>query len=271
MASQIIFYKKNFIDLSFGSISITVTDATATNTGQAFVGYLRNRKNSSAWITTGSNDAANTQLDIDWTDQRTIDNLLLVKHNFSDYTIQYWNGSAYVDFSSAINVSGGVALTTVHTFTAVQTSKIRLIITGTIVADADKIMRQFIATEQIGQLESWPIISGVVNSKSKKVTKALSGKSYVADTIGSFACSLDVEILKSSLDLAIFEQIFDSYEGVLVWLCGGDEVQFSSKRQGYRLEDIFLMRPVSEYNPDWFQGLYVAGIVFSIKLQESIT
>jgi hypothetical protein len=319
MAQQIKFFRKNYIDQSYSNITLTVTDATASDTGSSILTYLQNRKNTSAWLTTGSADAANTQLDIDWGTSLDLDTLILVKHNFDAYTIQYWNGSAYVDFSTAINESSltpttqndppaspsvgdkyivgtgtgawasqdgkytewngtswdfydtsRLEKTAIHSFTTVATQKIRIIITGTMVADDDKILRQLICTKAIGQLNAWPIVRTPLISRNKKTTRALSGKVYLAESIKSFSCTLEVESLKNADDMAIFEELFEKYEGVLIWLCGGDESQYSSMREGYRLEDIYLVRPVSEYSPEWFLGLYQAGVQFLVNLEESI-
>jgi len=77
------FFEKNKIDLDNSDASITITDGTATDTGGDFVDQVRNRNNYSGWATTGSNDAANTQIDIDTTDQVTVDTLFLLQNNFS--------------------------------------------------------------------------------------------------------------------------------------------------------------------------------------------
>src|SRR4051812_33469430 len=103
MAQQICVFKKNLIDLSNTNGVLTVTDATATNNGQTFVDFIRNRNNSSAWLTTGSNDAANTQIDVDLGETRDITDIILVKHNWKAYTIKYsTDGVSYSDFTSAI-------------------------------------------------------------------------------------------------------------------------------------------------------------------------
>jgi len=46
------------------------------------------------------------------------------------YTVQYWNGSAFVDFSTPVNVTDNTAPNRTHTFTPVSTTKIRLTVTS---------------------------------------------------------------------------------------------------------------------------------------------
>lgn len=270
MAEQIYFFKKNYIDLTFDGVTITVTDTVASNKGQDFVDYIRNRKNSSAWLTTGSTDAANTTLEVDWGSSKELNSIILIGHNFKAFTVQYWTGVAWADFSTAIAETTNTAETNYYSFDSVNTTKIQIIITGTQVADADKILKQLIATDEIGQLNGWPVIKRPTASTNKSISRSLSGKVYVAEGIGAFSCQLTVENWNNDADLTIIETVYEAGEGVHVWLCGGDEDQFSSKRVGYRLEDLYFMRPTDEYRPEFFRGLYQTGIKFQMKLEEAI-
>ena len=234
MSAQIKFFKKNKADISNSLVSITVTDATATNNGQDFVDFMRNRNNYSAWLTTGSNDAANTTLVVDMTEERDVDTIILVDHNFDSYTLKYWNGSSYVDFSTAISVSGNTSDTTSHDVTSVSTSRIQLVITGTQVADADKRLAQLIVTEKLvsGQLEGWPIIKAPEHTTNKKISRMLSGKVNVVESLGAFSMDLEVANWNIDADLDIVEEIYFGKRGVLVWLSAGNEAQFSHLRMG---------------------------------------
>ena len=54
MSGQIKFYRKSHIDFDRINPEITVTDSVATNDGQEFINFLRNRNNNSGWNTSGS-------------------------------------------------------------------------------------------------------------------------------------------------------------------------------------------------------------------------
>lgn len=265
MSKQIVFMNKNKCDVENTDCSITASQ------GQSFVDFVRNRSNRSAWITTGSVDADNTTFEVDFGGLRLVDIIILVKHTFAAYTIQYWDGSAWQDFSTAVNVSGNTAETTYHEFTQVSTSKLLLTITGTITPDSDKSLFQFIASDKIGRLNGWPIVGSPRISKQKKVNKMLSGRSNVTESLGGFSCSLSLDVYSDETDLNTFEDLYDSTEGFLVWLCGGDQAQFSSVRKGWRLEDVYLMRTANEYEPEFYKGSYKSGIVVDIDLVEVIT
>lgn len=270
MSQAIKFYEKNIIDIDADNITITITDAIATDNGSSYVDYLRNRNNDSLWSTTGSTDAANTQIDVDMTDTYTFDRILLVGHNFKAYTIQYHNGATYVNFSTAISESTNTNTTNEHQFTAVQASKIRIIITGAQVVDADKYLKQLIICESIGQLQGWPEINNPTYSINKRELKMLSGKSFLNRQRGNFSVDLSVSNYNVSTDLDIVEHIYFSIKGVLVWINAGDSTQFAREHISYRSEDIFLMLPRDEYSPEFYKSLYQSGIKLNMKLIEVV-
>jgi len=270
---QIIFFKKNKIDLDNENIEITATDLVATDNGQDYVDFMRNRNLTSAWMTTGSTDAANTQLDIVLSDSEDVSEIVLVGVNLKAYTIKYHNGITFVDFSTPINVSGNTATTKRHSFNAVTSDQFRIIITGTMVANDDKQIKQLIFTEYLltGQLNGFPIIKLPTLSANKRINKMLSGKANVVESIGSFSCDLNVANWRDDDDLTLVEELYFGRAPALLWLCGGDETQFSSVRIGYRLEDFFLVRPVDEYQPEWYKGLYATGMKIGMKLEEVVS
>jgi hypothetical protein len=206
------------------------------------------------------------------TDERDITSIILVGHNFKAYTLKYWNGSAYVDLPTVVSVTGNTDGTTFHEFAKTSTSRIELIITETMVVDADKKMLQTIITENLvtGQLDGWPIISKPRHSTKKKVTEMLSGKVNVVESVGGFSMDIKVSNWNIDADLDIIEEIYLGKRGVLVWVSGGDEAQFSHLRLGYRKKDIYLMRAVNDYSPEWTKGIYVNGLKINMKLREAI-
>jgi hypothetical protein len=262
MSKQIVFMNKNKLDLEYTEVQITASQ------GQAYVDFVRNRSNRSAWVTTGSVDADNTTFEVDFVGQKPIDIIILVKHTFKNYTIQYWDGLAWEDFSTPVNVSNNTNENTYHEFDQVSTTKLLLTITGTMTPDDDKALFQFIATNKIGRLNGWPIVEDPTHDKQKKRNKMLSGKESITESLGGFACKLTLDVYSDMGDLDVFEELYDSPEGFLVWLCGGDEDQFSSIRKGWRLEDIYLMRTATNYTPEFYKGSYQSGIVVDVPLVE---
>lgn len=274
MGKQIRFFRKNIIDLQNPDAEITVTDPIAYNSGQDIVDFLRNRNNNSAWLTTGSSDAANTEMLVQFGVGRDVTDIILVKHNWKAFTIQYWDEIAFdwADFSTPINETNNSDETTNFQFDSVETNQIKIKIFGTQIPDDDKELFQLIVTSKIGSgsLEGWPVIKGATHDTNKRKTKMLSGKLHVIESIGSFGCDLDVTNWKSVKDIEVVEGIYFRREAVLVWLGGGDEEQFHVLARGYRKEDLYLMRPTDYYSPDYVKGIYSAGLKIKISLQEAI-
>lgn len=263
------FYKKNVYDLSNSLPTTTVTDATATNTGEDYIDLMRNRNNSSAWMTTGSNDAANTQIDINFNDEVEFDRLMVLKHNLKAFTIQYYNGSSYVDFSTAINETTNTAGSNYYSFNNVSTQQVRIIITGTQTPDDDKFINQLIFCEAIGEFTEEPEISPEFD-KQRKVTSFISGKNFVAKAVGGFTCRLRKRPMVTQSDLDIVETLFDSFNGFLVSLSGGTTTQFELDIPGYRLEDVFYMACENEYEPMYNGGRFKHGVDVDIRLVEVV-
>lgn len=272
MAAQIKFYNKNKLDLDNDLVTISVTDTTATSDGADLVDFMRNRNNQSAWVTTGSNDAANTTLVFDFKDEREITDVIMILHNLKAFTIKYWDGATYQDFSTPINETTNTKTSSFFEFDLVSTSRLQLIITGTINADDDKTIRQFIATDKVlsGQLVGWPEIKSPRHGSNKRVNRMLSGKVNVVESRGAFTFDLSVSNWNIDADLDIIEEIYFGRRAVLVSLSGGDEEQFSHLRVGYRNEDIYFMRATNDYSPEWSRGIYNNGLRIRMKLSEAI-
>lgn len=265
MASQITFFEKNKADSGANGVTVMASQ------GAAYASYALNRSNLTGWITTNSVDADNTTFTVSFSDAQLVNTLLLVKHNFKNFKVEYSvAGGSYQDFSPAINVTNNSATTNRYSITQVAVNAIRITITGTQTANADKYLYQFIATNLIGKLKGWPVISNPTHSRNRKTTQMLSGKLSVIENVGGFTCELKVAEWRDASDLSVVEALYNSNEGFLVWLSGGDEAQFLSARQGYRLEDIYLMKPINEYQPEFVKGTYRRGMDISIKLAEVV-
>ena len=264
------FFRKNKIDLSQPNVSITVTDSVATNTGQSFADLLRNRSNNNGWQTTGSTDAAGTVIIVDMTDELPIDSIFLVNMNLKAYTIKYWNGSAYTDFSTPVAETVNATTTKLHQFTSVSTSLIKITITATMTVDDDKSMAQLIFTEALGTFTVEPVVSRPRISRNRKISTSLSGRKKVFKSIDAFSCNLRHDTVKLDADCDTIELLFNLYNPFLVWLCGGSVNQFSYERQGFRLQDIYYVDIVNDYEPEWIQGNYNAKIKLDMDIAEAL-
>jgi hypothetical protein len=264
MAGQILFFEKNKADFSYGSVTASASE------GNEFAPNVLNRNNTTAWLTTGSLDANETTLTINLGDPKSISDIILIKHNFKAFTIRWWDGDQFQDFNTPINETENVLESNYFEVSAVETTQIQVTIFGTQIPDSDKHLFQLILTEKIGRLEGWPAISKPVLSKNRKQTEMLSGKTNIFENVGNFSCILQFKRFSSDADLSLIEELHSRIEGFLFWPCGGNENQFRTVRQGYRMQDIFLMRPSDEYSPEYDSGFYKGTISQDLKLEEVI-
>ena len=270
MSKQIKFWRKSFIDADRTNPEITITDTVAENTGQDFVRFLRNRNNNSGWNTSGSTDAAQTQILVSLKDFQQVDMVLFVLHNFKDFLVEYFDVDAG-DFQEYMTFTNNEEKTTLIE-RSVNTDQIRITIQGTMTADDDKTLRQLVIAEKFffGEFEGWPIIKKPTTSVNKQVSEMVSGKFRIVETRGAFSCELEVKLLKIDEDLSLIENIYFNREGVLMLLSGGDEDQFSSRRVGYRNQDIVLVQPTNELQLPFVKGIYSTGIKIKMRLAEVV-
>ncbi len=261
------FFKKNIIDLQNTLPQITVSDLVAADDGSIYVDLMRNRNNNSGWATTDSSDAGTTTMIVDFNETRNLTDILLVGHNLKNYTLKYLDGTTWTNFSTTIAPTDNTLSTTYYNFDEVSTDQLQLVINGTQTADADKFIKQFIVTEILGTFSVQPEVIPEWD-KDRKVTKFLSGKNFVAKSVGGFNCKLKMKSVSNESDLDLVESLFNTYEGFLVWLSGGDFAQFETVRQGYRLEDIFLMDITNEYMPAFGDGRWYNGMPLDVRLVE---
>lgn len=259
------FYKKSVIDLDNTLPVLTVTDSVATNTGSDFTDFLRNRRNSSGWATTGSSDAGNTQILIEFNDLKEFNRIMLVQHNFKNFLLEYRDVAD--SWQTIQNVTNNIDATNYFEFSLVEGSAVRLTITATQVVDSDKFLRQFIICEELGRFTIEPQITAQF-SKERKVNRYLSGKSFVATQVGGFSCRINKSGVFTEQDLALIETLFDQFDGFLVSLTGGDTTPYETIRAGYRLRDIFYMQLSNEYEPNWDDGRYKNGMTIDLRLVE---
>lgn len=78
------FFKKSYFD-----IDAIVT--TTTSTGTATEDFVRDRDNATYWQSVGSDDTTTETMEIDFGEAKTIDRIILVKNNFKNFKVEYWN------------------------------------------------------------------------------------------------------------------------------------------------------------------------------------
>ena len=147
---------------------------------------------------------------------------------------------------------------------------IRITVYNTIVADDDKVIKQIIVTERLGQLEGWPTIKAPSHDSNKKQVDLLSGKIFMIESLGNFSCELSVSHWRNENDLQLIQDLYFARQGFLIWISGGNDDQFFFKGEGYKKEDLYFVRPTNAFTPEYVKGIYNSGMNIKIKLTEVI-
>src|SRR3954451_4015214 len=301
--NQLMFYKKNKADYGFSTNVASASESSGTALN------VMDRQNDTAWQTTGSVDANNTTLTIDFGGtSQNIDEIILLNHNFLNFRIEYWDGvSSWITLNFAQNPLTAPSVTTpidtsytsglvylnnyvtgysTYTLGAEYNSrfilgpvgyyynkifKLRITVLGTIVANSDKQLYQFLALELMGQLNGWPVIKKPTHSKNRQMLSMMSGKSYIVENKGGYSASLQFKNWTNNADLTLVETLYNWGEGFLIWPCGGNPSYFKTIRHGYRFKDFYLCACSNEYIPEYVAGVYQMPLQFQMDLQEVTT
>lgn len=268
-AKQILFFEKNKADPNFSTSGAFTTASENPELAPLAV----NRKNTSAWQTDDSLDSNNTTYTMDFGRVVELDSLIGIGCNFKDYDIEYFNGAIWQFFTltsgGATAITGNAAENFFHeTVKVSDAEKVRITIKATFTVDDAKTLTQFIATEKVGRLEGWPVMSGTRVGRETQAVDALDGLSYVIDRQGGYRGQLSVSNYTLQTDLNIVDALFNRVEGFLYWPCGGDESQFTPLVEGSRFKDIYLCRLIGQLAPNKNRGIYINGLNFSVNVRQ---
>jgi hypothetical protein len=75
------------------------------STGQVVALNIIDKLSYTSWRSVGSNDSTVETLVVTF-GSSTITRLLLLNHNWKNFTVQYWNGSTWVNFTSVVGLDG---------------------------------------------------------------------------------------------------------------------------------------------------------------------
>lgn len=268
---QIKIFELPVSDISNTNFEITIEDSVAEDTGQLIANFMRNRNTNSAWLTTGSDDSANTVINFLISDSAEVSDIMLVGHNLKDFTVEYYDGSNWAVLDSILaNESDFYHLEINPT---VLTTQVRIVVGGTILADEDKKITRAIITNklELGQFKSWPKITNPTQDIIRKSSRMLSGKYFMSESVGSFACTLSWNKgINNQEDIYLIEAMFLRRVPFMVWLCGGSDEQFKFKMRGYRKEDLYIMKCSKNYINEWYKGLYNTVVKQGISLVEVV-
>jgi hypothetical protein len=224
------------------------------------------------WTSVGSNDSTVETLTLTFP-SATFSRLLLLDHNWKQYTAKYWNGASFVNFTSVVGLDGSVSnisetvfadTASYYEFASVTTTQIQLTVTKTQTANAEKYLATVMLTNDLGTLQGYPKIDPVSFNKNDRQMQMLSGRVKLVKQNPVFSCSLKFDNYPNTKgsDIDLVMTLFDRETPFHVWLCGGRRgtKYFNYAMRGFRLKDIYRVQVVSQIAPVYMENIYTSGI-----------
>ena len=244
--------------------------------------YILDYNKYTMWESIGSSDTVTETIEVTLNGSKDIDRIFLNRINLKDFSIQYWNGSSYSNFTNVVGIDGSVAGGIIETdysrnaayyeFDSVSTTKLKITMLKTQVADQEKEITAFLATEEIGTFEGFPRVSKIKHDRNIRATRALSGKRVIQKSyeVTSFKIKFKTYPLQDDID--IVNDLHEREDSFLVWLCGGrvGTQYFKYENRGYRLEDLYHMQVDRPLTTDYAKGIYVNGVDTDISFIEVV-
>jgi len=268
-----------FFEQSYALFKNGVT-ATATSNDDA-VKYILDVSRYTEWISIGSNDLTVETLLVTLPADKTINRIFLRDMNLKDFTVKYWNGSAFTAFTNVIGVNGvstsGITETayardtSYYEFDAVSTDKLQILANKSQVVDAEKFIGGFVVTEEIGTFEGFPRVQPAANrNETRKI--ALSKRAVIQKSYETNKVKITFKTHPYQSDLDIIETLFDREEPFLVYPCGGrtGTTYFKVEQKNWRLKDIYNVQLTGGLKNEYEKGVYTLGFNKSITMAEHI-
>ena len=256
------FFKKN-----------EMSDGTATATsGDAAAKFILDLDVDTYWTSVGSSDSETETITINFSSTKTIDRILLLDHNFKNFSVKYLSGSSYVAFANVIGIGGtslsGITETTFskdssyYEFDSVSTSAIQISCLSTQTTNAEKYLGQAIATSELGTFVGYPEVSKIDLSRNTRSKKTLSGRYSVQKSQQTIGYSIKFKNYPSSdvynVDIDLAVTLFETEDPFLIYPCGGryESKHFSYQLPGFRLRDCILSQIRKGYKLKYISNIY---------------
>lgn len=233
------------------------------------------------WESIGSNDLTNETIEITLPSESTIDSILLRDFNFKNFSVKYFDGASFVDFSNVVGVNGVESASISETsfaydsgfyqFDSVSTTKIQIVCSTTQIANTQKYLTNFFATKEIGTFLGYPRVNPTVD-RNERVVRSLSGKAVVQKSYMTNNMSINFKTHPYQNDIDLLNILFNREEPFLVYLCGGrtGSNYFKIEQINWRLRDMYNMQIVGSMKNDFEKGVYILGVNKTIKLEEHV-
>jgi hypothetical protein len=239
------------------------------STGQVAALNIIDKLSSTHWLSVGSNDATAETLLLTF-GSSTISRLLLPDLNWKNFTVQYWNGSAWTNFASVVGLDGALSGisetafahdTAYYEFTPVTTSQLKITINTTQMANEEKYLATVMLTTELGTFQGYPAIKAPTFSHRPRRDQMLSGRKKIVKQQAAFSVTVnfkDYPVSGYGADTDLVFSLCERETPFYIWLCGGryGATYFSYDMPGWRLRDCFRVQTASDVTSEWTKNLY---------------
>ncbi len=246
--------------------------AVTVSSGSVAANYAIDKLPYTYWTSVGSNDSTQETITVSFASQ-AITRILLLDHNWKDYTVKYWNGSAYVHFASVVGMDGSMTNITETAFAdsssyyevaSVTTTLIQIKVNKTQTADAQKYIATIMPTIELGTFAGFPTINPVNLTRTVRTMQMLSGRVKMVKQPAAFSVTLSFQnypVLSYSADINVITTLIDRETPFYIWLCGGRRGSnyFSANMRGFRLQDVYRVQIDSDYVSNWTDNIFRSG------------
>ncbi len=238
MGNNFKFYTENYIN---NRCTFSFTSATNSLSNR-----LYDNSRDLKLISLGSNDTTDEVWTITFPYQVDIDTIFIDNHNIKSGNLQYWNGSAFVDFSTPISWSGNIATTNIFSFTSVGISIIKLTMSTTQAANAQKYVGELRCMALIGEMQENPSSITDLTFYKKQVLKETSNGGNCQTIFGKKFKMTALFDHANPTDITLLETLNDRLNSFYLHPCGGITTY---TEPGFRLQDMYFVNFVNDFKP----------------------
>jgi len=245
--------------------------------------YALDRNPITKWRSVGSDDTTTETLTLTLPTATTIDRILILDHNWKEFTIKY---DSATDFTTVVGLDGAlgggitetayVDTSLYYEFASVSATTIEITVTKTHVVDAQKYASQIIVTTELGTLQGYPEIADVEHKRASRNSVMLSGRMLIQKSIESHDMQLNFKNYPArspyDADIDLMFSLFDRDDSFIVWPCGGrrGSTYFSYGLRGFRLQDAYTMQVEKPYKVKFSKNVYQNSVNMAVALAEVV-
>ena len=261
-------------------LSDTPTYSATSGAGASNIGDI---DRSTKWQSSGSSDTIVETIQVTFSQSLTMDRVVLINMNFKTFSVKYWDGSAWVDFTgvfysqdtvvpvgiygssvygglhgyaiSGANIDNNELNTRYFAFDSVSTTSLLITVTKTIIPNAQKFMHELYAGVEIGTFSDDIMCkpnsySATVRASDSMIITKSNGGRIRYEKSDKYRARISLKQVTGSNDTGILDEVF-TYGELAIWPCGGKN---DYTTRGMRIQDFYSVVVSDDQESDFDIG-----------------